>query len=112
MSSSGLELDVEEVSDDDGNAAVGIKLRHPNYAVNLVVAYEDVELLTSLPDREPEALRIGSVAGVAAFWSIDSGDVAIMIGTDAEAWDFGVWITDGELQDIVDAAEGLAADFA
>lgn len=103
------EIVVEEVSDNSGSAAIGLKLQHPNYEINIVIAYDEIQKLSALSNWEPGAVQIGSAAGVAAFWSNDSGNVSIFVGTDDENWDFGVWISGAELQEIVDQAEQLAA---
>ena len=106
--SSALEIFVKEVSDYDGNAAVGLRLQHFDYEVNLVLDYEEAHQLTALSDAQPGSVQIGSVAGAAAFWSNDNGRIAILVGTGHESWDFGVWVSDLDLQEIVNQVEQLS----
>ena len=103
-----LEIFAEEVSDRAGGAAVGLKLQHSNYEINLLIAYDEIQKLSALSNWEPGAVQIGSAAGAAAFWSNDSGNVSIFVGTDDENWDFGVWISEAELLEIIDQVEQVS----
>ena len=103
-----MDITVKEVSDDAGNAAVGLRVRNFAYEINVVLGYEEIEQLADLSAWEPGAVQIGSVAGVAAFWSNDNGNIAISVGTNHETWDFCIWLDDVDLQEIVDQTEQLS----
>lgn len=104
-----LEIFAQEVSDDSGNAAVGLKLQNFAYEINLILDYEEVDQLITLTDWQPGSVQIGSVAGVAAFWSNQHGKIAISIGTDHETWDFCIWIDEADLQEIIEQTEQLTS---
>ena len=102
------EVFVKEVSGYAGNAAVGVRIQHSDSEINLVLEYEETHQLTALSDSEPGSVQIGTVAGVAAFWSNDNGRIAILVGTDHEFWDFGLWMNEPDLLEIIEQVEQLS----
>ena len=107
---SSLEISAIEISDHAGNAAIGLKIQHQDYEMNLVLDYEEIHQLTMLSDSQPGSVQIGSVAGAATFWSNINGRISILVGTDHESWDYGIWIDEQDLQEIVEQVERLSGD--
>jgi hypothetical protein len=81
-----------------------IKLQGPGWELNVHLDSREVSRLLEVAQcswQKRQALRIGKSGSSDVFWSVDNGDLAILVGHDDETWDFGVFVPQSVLDTII-----------
>ena len=90
--------------DERGNATYTLKLQRPDLETNVWVTEAELALISNVKAAhwsERTSLKIGTCAGMQVFWSCENGYLSILVGEDDETWDFGLWIPETEIDNII-----------
>ena len=92
------------VSLDQAESRSSIKLQGQGWELNVHLDSREVSRLPDITQcswQKRQALRIGKSGSSDVFWSVDDGELAILVGHDDETWDFGVFVPQSVLDAII-----------
>ena len=94
---------VDSAYPEDGLRVVAIKIQDQGYELNVLIPPAEVPLLEKVARSEwlSGTVKIGTSAGCPTYWSCDSGVVSVLVGSDDECWDFGVWFEQARFEQIL-----------
>jgi hypothetical protein len=102
MSSISVTLNV--CGDEEGDLSFALKLQGPDWELNLWMTEHDLMLVNSVRTArwsERGSIKIGKFAGTSALWSCEDGKVSILVGSDDECWDLGIWMPEQVIDEIM-----------
>jgi hypothetical protein len=91
--------------------AISLKIGSDSFELNVTLRiFELARLDEVLSTRwEGGALRLGSSASSATWWSCDEGKVAICVGHDDQTWDFSISFPVAEFENLRESIESELA---
>lgn len=86
-------ISAERVEMPDGSLRKILKIQMSQFEINVLLTGDDVDCLQRVAAAQwnkRKSLRAGLTAGTPTFWSVESGDLTILVGEDDEVWDIAV----------------------
>ncbi len=108
---SGTSVAAEATLDAAEGRFIAIKIGTPSFELNIAVPIGEMSLLARVGGRRwsDGALRIGTSAGAAAWWSVDEENgvpyLSILVGHDDQTWDIAAQLPVDTIQDVVREVE-------
>ena len=101
MDAASVTLSVEKTASD--GEAIQIKLGSPLGELNVYASPTDRAALDSIRDARwssRRSIRLGTVFGVPAWWSVDGDELTVLVGHDDETWDVAFTLPSTLLDDL------------
>jgi hypothetical protein len=89
---------------DDFNDIYHLKIQNNNsWEINIRVNKEELLLIPNIKFARDDrtTLKIGTCVDAPVFWSCENGYLSLLIGSDDECWDFGVFLPENEFENII-----------
>jgi hypothetical protein len=90
--------------DNWGNPLFILKIQKDDWEINVSMTPNELMLIPKARTArwdERGSIRLGECAGASTFWSCQDGNLSILVGHDDECWDFGVWIPEGIIDEVI-----------
>ncbi|MCU0238779.1 MAG: hypothetical protein MUC29_04995 [Pyrinomonadaceae bacterium] len=86
-----------------------LRITRKEFEMNISMTESELVLIPKVKTatwNEHQSLKIGNCAGVPVFWSCEKNELSILVGEDAECWQFGTILSESVLGDIIDEIRG------
>ena len=106
--SSAISVSLSPGIDEQGNAFFILKIQRHDWEMNIWMTASELALVPNVRTArwdERGSIRLGECAGCPTFWSCKDGNLSILVGTDAESWDFGVKLPEAIIDEVIAETE-------
>lgn len=88
---------------EDNTPGLSLKIQGDSYEINVWFREEEIEKLKQVKNKawESGSLQIGKCANNDVYWACDNGNISVLVGNDDEVWDFGVFIPEYMIDEIL-----------
>jgi hypothetical protein len=81
-----------------------LKIQRDDWEINIWMTANELAVVPNVRLArwdERESIQLGRSAGSPTFWSCEDGNLSILVGQDAECWDFGLTLPEEILDDVI-----------